>query len=280
VVVSSLASYAAFLAVGSYALTPLLVASLALQSYSLLRASWGAGCIEVIAIAYPAGLALSVVTALVRARILARGATEIGVVGGVRVYLCSSRTAASTFFPMSSIFVSRALAYVLSDRELKAVILHEYGHRSSPYRFANLAIAVLATLCIAASIALAIAGPSIEFALSAVMPIYSSLVALKCSSWIFEHVADEAAARAGLGVELCTSLIKVYACSRLGKLCSPEVLEAVASPRSVATLAQGFSPLKTLILLALPTPWLHPPLEARVWRVTTRLTRYYLYSPA
>ncbi len=264
-IVASLASYAIYVYRGSlngWILTFTALAILDAVLLSYVSRYWE--CLEVLAIAYPCGVSLSLAIALIKVKLALRRAVEFMEIRGVRVYLCSSRGVAFTFFPFKKVFLSKYLTYLLSSSELEAIALHEYGHQVDRYKFANLAIATAATLSIAASTTYTLAYSNPKSLLVTFLTIYASIVAIKSSSWVFEHVADSYAALSGKGFELCTALIKVHACSRLGKLCVDSVVTQLSSPLLIQYLSNQCSYAKLMAMLLLPKPSLHPPIECRL----------------
>ncbi len=264
-VAASVASYVLFACSGARVSGGVVVGALSILLVSMLQPLLReAELLELLAIAYPLGIGLSLAVAFAQVRAAMRSAEVVGEVDGVPIYLCISRRPAFTFYPMKRVFLSRALSTLLGRRELEAVALHEYGHQRDPYRVVNLAVAALATLCLSLSALSVLSYPSPSVALPVALSAYACLTSIKSSTWIFEHLADRYAASRGRGLELCTSLIKVYACARLGKLCAFAPLAALESPSIAAALASSFSLARAALSILSPKPSLHPPLEARI----------------
>ena len=217
------------------------------------------------AVSYLGGIALSYSIILVRASVLRRSSKLYALVDGVRVYVTNSyRVAASIFFPLNYVFISRAAMALLSPRELDAAIMHEVGHRASPYRWVHLALSLCITFEIATSLGYAIAYPTLYNSIYSAVCLYSCLAMVKSSSWIFEHEADRYAAEKGYAYELCSSLTKIVALSRT-HLPNPDALSTFENPLLMRAIAENHDVRRDVVELLKPLPNLHPPLEARVY---------------
>ncbi len=273
VCLASVIAYLAYLASGSYFISSaILLSSSALEALESVTLFASVEQPWVLAFAYASGIGLAYLAVLLRAWALRRSSRLYAIVGNVRVYVTSSpRILASTFAPMSCVFISRATLLFLAPQEVDAAIMHEVGHRSSGYRWVHLAVSLLVSLTAASSLGYAIETPSLFSVACAAAYLYSCFVAAKSSSWIFEHEADRFAARKGYAYELCTSLAKIATCSKLREACFGEAMLLLENPQTLKQMARSRSVLKDVAELLKPLPNLHPPTETRIHALLTSL---------
>ncbi len=140
-------------------------------------------------------------------------------------HVCESSVLNAWLDPRSGrVYVTTALLGVLEGREVRAVLLHEEGHRvarllaylggvlSSAWLVTAAFIAATAyTLRVLARGAVAVAVLLVLYMLGAVATLSVTL-----GLWLAEHEADLHAARAGYGEALASALVKLYALASLG----------------------------------------------------------------
>ena len=140
-------------------------------------------------------------------------------------YVCESSVLNAWLDPhRGKVYITTALLRVLDEREVKAVLLHEEGHRVArllAYLGGVLSSAWLVTVAfiIASAYILRVFVRGAEAATTLLVLYMLGAVAtlsVTVGLWLAEHEADLHAARGGYGDALASALVKLYAYASLG----------------------------------------------------------------